>query len=95
MNGRLSSWHRDRALQYYCVCLPVATEEENMLPISAVGLEELVGQPARPTQSASTLCTLRDFFLQSSKLKKIHPKLSLMQLRSAKVFSFFCASIMK
>lgn len=62
MNGRLSSWHRDRALQYYCVCLPVATEEENMLPISAVGLEELVGQPARPTQSASTLCTLRDFF---------------------------------
>lgn len=60
MNGRLSSWHCDCALQYDCVCLPVAMEEEKMLPISVVGLAEL----ASPTQafvcSLLTSCTLLD-----------------------------------
>lgn len=62
-------------LQYDCVCLPVAMEEENMLLVSAVGLAEVVAQPVpQRLKSASALhftsCLLS---LQSPKLKKIVP----------------------
>lgn len=90
MNERLSSWHCDCTLQYDCVCLPVAIEEENTLPISAVGLAKLVGQAAphrhRSLQFSDILhFTLRFAFCVIFKTeKKISKKLFLMPLRAAK-----------